>query len=71
MIPLTLTSEDVDKLTAELDLWRDGNIIREEDKAERDGLRSALADMVAVAESQGWDNAEIHNARLILGQRRQ
>jgi hypothetical protein len=26
----------------------------------------ALEDMVVVAESQGWDNAEIHNARDIL-----
>jgi len=26
----------------------------------------ALEDMVGVAESQGWDNAEIHNARDIL-----
>jgi hypothetical protein len=35
---------------------------------ERDNanLRDALCDMVAVAESQGWDNAEIHNAREAL-----
>jgi len=26
----------------------------------------ALEEMVSVAESQGWDNAEIHNARDIL-----
>jgi hypothetical protein len=35
----------------------------EEDNAK---LRDALADMVLVAESQGWDNAEIHNAQDIL-----
>jgi DNA-binding transcriptional regulator YhcF (GntR family) len=29
-------------------------------------LREYLADMVAVAEAHGWDNAEIHNARDIL-----
>jgi hypothetical protein len=55
-----------DRAETELEMWRDGNIIREEDKAELDGLSSALADMVAVAESQGWNNAEIHNARHIL-----
>ncbi len=31
--------------------------------AENARLRDVLADMVSVAESQGWDNAEIHNAR--------
>jgi hypothetical protein len=29
-------------------------------------LLDALCDMVAVAEAQGWDNAEIHNAREAL-----
>jgi hypothetical protein len=38
------------------------------DRLERENtnLRDALCDMVAVAESQGWDNAEIHNAREAL-----
>jgi hypothetical protein len=29
-------------------------------------LREALTEMVSVADSQGWQNAEIHNARDIL-----
>jgi hypothetical protein len=33
---------------------------------ENANLRDALADMVAVAEAHGWDNAEIHNAREAL-----
>ena len=39
------------------------NRLLEEENA---NLRDALCDMVAVAESHGWDNAEIHNAREAL-----
>jgi hypothetical protein len=72
--PRTDAAQIADNIKSQSDpdkAWPWSAINRGYDKArefERESarMREALIDMVSVAESQGWDNAEIHNARDIL-----
>jgi hypothetical protein len=55
-------------VTAELEMWRDGSIVREEDKAERDALKADKERLDWLIE-QGlcWRNADIHIAGWRIG----
>jgi hypothetical protein len=55
-------------VTAELEMWRDGSIVREEDKAERDALKHALIELEAAAEAYAADQSRATDSRCGLVQ---
>jgi hypothetical protein len=49
-------------------MWRDGSIVREEDKAERDALKHALIELEAAAEAYAADQSRATDSRCGLVQ---